>query len=117
MRIENLTPDETVLAELGSRIARYRLNRDMTQEALAKEAGISLITLKRIEHGEHATNIVNIIRLLRALKLLDNLELMLPPEPISPLQQIRTQKKSRKRASSRKKPTDQEQVWTWGEET
>ncbi|WP_373530915.1 helix-turn-helix transcriptional regulator [Vampirovibrio sp.] len=117
MRIENLTPDEAVLAELGSRIARYRLNRDMTQEALAKAAGISIITLKRIENGEHATNIVNIISLLRALKLLDNLELILPSEPVSPLQQMRTQKKSRKRASSRPKNTAQEPIWTWGEET
>ncbi len=117
MRIENLTSDEAVLEELGSRIARYRLNRDMTQKALAKEAGISLTTMKRIELGEHATNIVNIIRILRALKFLENLELVLPPEPVSPLQRIRTQRKSRKRASSKQKTPEQERLWTWGDET
>ena len=74
MKIENLTTDEAILDELGARIARYRLNRNLTQATLAKEAGVSLSTLKRIELGGYSASIVNYIRILRALKVLENLE-------------------------------------------
>ena len=38
--------------ELGRRLARQRLARNVTQEALAESAGVGLRTLRRIEAGE-----------------------------------------------------------------
>lgn len=117
MEINNLTSDEAVIRELGSRIARYRLNRNITQNDLADRSGLSIATLKRIEAGEHSTNVVNIIRILRELKLLDNMELLLSKEPISPLLKAKTGKKTRKRASSKSiEKTSHNKQWSWGNE-
>mgnify|MGYP001814951743 FL=1 len=111
MIIENDMSDTAVLVALGQRIARYRLNRNMTQAALAREAGISLPTVQRLEGG-HSTQATNLIRVLRALQLLENLDVLVPEPAISPLQQARMQGKIRQRASSprSRKPAT---PWTW----
>ena len=103
--------DTAALEVLGQRIARYRLNRNMTQAALAREAGISLPTVQRLEGG-HSTQATNLIRVLRALQLLDNLDGLVPEPAISPLQQARMQGRTRQRASSPRsqKPAS---TWTW----
>ena len=107
--------DQAILAELGQRIARYRLNRNLTQETLATEAGISLPTVQRIERG-NATQATNLVRVLRVLGLLDNLGALVPAPAASPVQQAKRRGKQRKRASSkaeeRPSPTD----WTWGDD-
>jgi len=107
--------DRATLLELGDRLARYRLNLNLTQAALAKEAGVSARTLHRIEHGE-TTNIDNVIRVLRALGLLQNLEALVPDPAVSPLQQVKMQGKTRRRASSRPGPKKSDTPWTWGDE-
>mgnify|MGYP001826125424 FL=1 len=111
MNIENDMSDTAALEVLGQRIARYRLNRNMTQGALAGEAGVSLPTVQRLEGG-HSTQATNLIRVLRALQLLDNLDSLVPEPAISPLQQARMQGKTRQRASSprSRKPAT---PWTW----
>jgi transcriptional regulator with XRE-family HTH domain len=111
MDIENDMSDSAALEALGQRIARYRLNRNMTQAALASEAGISLPTVQRLEGG-HSTQATNLIRVLRALQLLDNLDSLVPEPAISPLQQARMQGKTRQRASS---PRSRQPAtpWTW----
>ena len=42
-------------AELGARLAKIRLSRNITQEALAREAGIGVRTLRRLEAGGSCT--------------------------------------------------------------
>lgn len=99
MKIENALSDTAVLKELGTRIARYRLNKNMTQEALARDAGISLPTLRRVELG-HTMNATNLLRILRSLKLLEHLDALLPETIASPLQQMKARGKIRRRASA-----------------
>ena len=106
--------DAATLKELGARIARHRLNRNQTQEALAEEAGISQRTLHRIEHGG-STNITNILRILRVLQLLGNLEVLIPEPAISPLQQVKMQGRKRQRASSPGEKPEPNKPWTWGD--
>ena len=105
--------DTTALEELGRRIARYRLNRNQTQEALAAEAGVSLPTIQRIEHGR-SSQTANLVRVLRALKLLENLDALIPEPTVSPIQQARLQGKKRRRASSGRMPPPKE-PWSWGD--
>lgn len=112
--LENLSDDATLI-ELGGRIARYRLNRNQTQEALAKEAGVSPRTLHRVEHG-HSTQDSNLIRILRALGLLGNLEALIPEPAISPIQQVKMHGKRRRRASSKSDKPEQKAPWSWGDE-
>ncbi len=115
MKFSDVQSDEAILAELGNRIAQYRLNGNLTQSALATEAGVSKRTLHRVEHGE-STHLSNLIRILRALDLLDNLEALLPEPAVSPLQQVKMQGKRRQRASSPPKQPDPKKPWSWGDD-
>lgn len=58
--------DAAVLAELGERLARLRLQRNLTQAQLAREAGVSKRTLIRLERGE-SSQVTNLIRVVRSL--------------------------------------------------
>jgi transcriptional regulator with XRE-family HTH domain len=49
MPIQRLMSDEALLQELGRRIARLRLERNLSQAQLAEQAGISKRTLERLE--------------------------------------------------------------------
>jgi transcriptional regulator with XRE-family HTH domain len=51
MPIQPLRSDVALLQELGQRIARLRLERNLTQPQLAEQAGISKRTLERLESG------------------------------------------------------------------
>lgn len=115
MKFREIISDDAALQELGSRIAQYRLNRNQTQEALAKEAGISQRTLHRVEHG-HSTHASNLIRILRALHVLENLESLIPEPAISPIQQVKMHGKKRRRASSKSDKPEQTTPWSWGDE-
>src|SRR5688500_1030938 len=103
--------DTVVLQELGSRLAQYRLNQNLTQQALAREAGISLRTLNRIECGEPSQT-SNVLRVLRVLGLLDTLAALVPEAPASPMQQLKLKGKVRQRASSTS-PARGADTWTW----
>ena len=100
---------------LGRRLARHRLNRNLTQAALAAEAGVSKLTVHRIEQG-HSLQAVNLIRILRALGLLDNLDAVVPEPAISPIQQVRMRGRVRQRASSRSGKPEPSTEWSWGDE-
>ncbi len=105
--------DGAILKELGSRISRYRLNRNMTQEKLAAESGVSRSAVQRAENGT-SIQLFKLIRVLRVLNLLGNLEFFAPEPEASPLQQLEMRGKIRQRAklSKKKKNTD----WNWGDE-
>lgn len=106
--------DNAALQELGSRIARHRLDRNISQAVLAEEAGISLRTLVRIEQGD-SSQTVNILRALRALGLLANMEALIPHAQASPMQQLKLQSKRRKRASPATS-SDDDTSWHWSEQ-
>ena len=115
MEISNDTSDSAVLAELGRRIARYRLNKNLTQDALANHAGVSTPTVQRIERGK-STQATNLIRILRALGLLGTLEALIQEPAISPIQQVKLRGKQRKRASSRVGKHEPRPAWTWSDD-
>jgi XRE family transcriptional regulator, regulator of sulfur utilization len=52
---------------LGIAIKRLRAQREMTQEALAHAAEISLTSLARIETGAHGSRLDTVMRLAKAL--------------------------------------------------
>lgn len=106
--------DPAVLAEIGQRLAQHRLERNLTQAELAKEAGVSKRTLIRLEGGE-STQLTNLIRILRALDLLANLDAFIPPPVPSPIAQLRSEGKRRKRASRKADTPGPDEKWTWGD--
>ena len=115
MTISYENSDSEALRELGGRIARYRLNKNLTQAALATQAGVSRPTIQRIEQGK-STQTSNLIRILRAFNLLDNLDVLVPEPAISPIQQARMRGKTRRRASSSTRERAAVPTWTWGDE-
>jgi len=108
--------DRTVLAELGDRLSRHRLERNLTQAQLAHEAGISKRTLIRLENGE-SSQLTTFVRVLRALGLLTNLDALVPTPLPSPVAQLKARTKERRRAFPAAKKRRPGSTWTWGDET
>jgi len=115
MKITDKTTGERILVELGERLSRLRLDRNLKQAELAAKAGVSLRTVQRLESGAVATHLSGFIRVCRALNLLDRLESFLP-EPIpSPIAQIQSRGRPRRRASGAPPAERAAGRWTWGE--
>lgn len=119
MEISNELSDAAVSRELGDRLRRLRLRRNLDQHQLADEAGIGRATLQRLEEGEPA-NMVTLLRILRALGLLEGLN-QLVPEPVpSPIEELERQGRQRQRAGTprrrRKIGEDSNEPWSWGDE-
>lgn len=115
MEFTNSLSDSAVLRLLGERISTHRLNKNLTQAQLAKEAGVSHSTLTRMEAGD-ASNTTNLIRVLRALGILENLDLVVPEPTVSPIQQLKLAGKVRQRARQPTTSTKTESAsgpWAW----
>jgi transcriptional regulator with XRE-family HTH domain len=82
---------------IGDRIKENRLRRNITREDLAERAGISKLTVANAEAGKNISLSV-LINILRQLDMMENLELLVPKPPISPILMRKLQGKSRKRA-------------------
>jgi transcriptional regulator with XRE-family HTH domain len=94
--------NQKIEEEIGQRIQKVRLNRNMTQLELAKKSGLSRVAISRIEGGKGA-NLSSLIEILRVLDLLQNVDTLLPTLRFSPLELLKLQKSTRKRASSTKR--------------
>jgi len=113
MKIDKQMSDEAVLAELGQRFARRRIDLGLTQAQAAEEAGIGKRTIERIEAGGD-TQITTLIRLLRVLDLADELNRLAPEPGPRPMDLLKLKGKQRKRASSRHSDRS-ENDWQWGD--
>lgn len=102
--------------EIGRRVARRRIELQLTQAEAAKQAGLGKRTLERIEAGE-STQLASLLRLLRVVDLLDHLERAIPDTFPGPMELLKHQGKTRKRASKRRRSNDTGQPWTWDEKT
>jgi len=116
MRIPDLGTDKAILEELGTRLRQARLARNVSQSALAKEAGVARFTLQRIEAGQSSST-TNLVKLLRALDLLEGLDGLVPEGLDRPVDQIRRRGERRQRAGSpRERPKEDPDRWRWGDE-
>ena len=115
MNIRPEFTDELVLQEIGERLARTRLERNLTQANLAETAGISKRTLERLESGSASSQLTTFIRVCRALGLLQRFDTFLPKPLASPVEQVKLHGRKRKRASGRRIENTVNKKWTWGE--
>ncbi len=90
--------DPEILAELGRRLRRYRLQQNLTQADLARDAGVSTRTLRNVESGSD-TQLSTLLRILRALGRHDALDAFLPRPGVSPMELLRAGGRERRRAS------------------
>jgi len=115
MKIKSELSDGAILQELGSRLARLRVDHNLTQSMLAEQAGVSKRTVERLESGEVATQLSGFLRVCRVLGLVDHFESLVPDSVASPMEQLKQLGRKRQRASSKKKQPSEPKKWTWGE--
>ena len=114
MNFESMS-NEAIQEEIGARLQRIRLDRDLTQSAMAEKSGIALRTLRAAEDGQ-GFHIDTLISILRALELLPRIDQFLPEPLPSPIQLARLKGHQRKRASRKPKVEPAKtNTWTWGE--
>ncbi|MCE2522176.1 MAG: helix-turn-helix transcriptional regulator [Rhodobacteraceae bacterium] len=100
-------------AEIGSRLARMRLSRNVTQTMLASDAGIGVRTLRRLEAGESST-LDTFLRVALALDLGDAILGAIPTGNIRPIERVSRIGFERKRARPQSEE-DRQPTWTWGD--
>ncbi len=105
--------DDTVIAELGQRLRRHRLDRNITQAALAREAGVSAPTVQRLEAGA-SVQLSSLLRILRSLGLLERLETLVPEPLARPMELLQREGRRRQRAAATR-PSDDGSPWRWEE--
>ncbi len=120
MNLDEITTDAAVLAELGRRLERHRLERNLTQAEMAAEAGLGQATVQRAERGR-SVQMTSMVKLLRTLGLLDGLDRAIPASIDFPIAQLeREQRGVRRRASGGHGGPSAESArepWTWGDES
>jgi transcriptional regulator with XRE-family HTH domain len=117
MDIHNQLSDEAVLTEIGLRLTRLRLDRNLTQGEVATEAGVSRDTVQRLERGQSVT-LSGLLRVLRALGLIEGLDALIPAPLASPIEQLERASGQRQRASgtSGGRRGEEPRGWRWGTE-
>lgn len=108
MKIDDLTPEPTILDELGRRLAQIRKQHGLTQAELADEAGIGIATLRRIEGGQDS-QVESWLKLLKALGLAYAIDALLPENYASPMAEART-------SAARKPKGSPSSGIVWGDE-
>jgi transcriptional regulator with XRE-family HTH domain len=91
--------NKAIVQEIGRRVKRKRLERNLTQQEIADLTGMSRSTVSDLERG-NPFEILTLIQILRALNALDEIDSFLPDPGISPLQLAKMRGKERQRASS-----------------
>jgi len=81
--------------ELGDRLRRLRLARNMDQRTTAEKAGVSEKALRNLESGRGST-VETLLRTLKALDSLQGLDLLAPEPTIDPLALLRSAKPQRR---------------------
>ncbi|MBA3808576.1 MAG: helix-turn-helix transcriptional regulator [Solirubrobacterales bacterium] len=120
MQITEILTIDGVLAELGRRVERHRLESNRTQAQLAEQAGIGRATLQRLERGQSVQS-SSLIKVLRVLGLLGALDTALPESVELPIAELaRAERRVRRRARGHRDTAAEiapERTWSWGEQS
>lgn len=104
-------PMHVLMRDLGQRLKDYRISRNIKQDGLARMAGLSRMTIGKLEAGGGGT-IETLLRVLRAFELEGRIFQILPDASISPLDPKSA--KGTRRQRVRSVENDQE-PWTWAD--
>ncbi|MBP6422392.1 MAG: helix-turn-helix domain-containing protein [Propionivibrio sp.] len=114
MKITGLLTDDAVLAELGARIAGRRVELQLTQAAVADQAGIAKRTLERMEAGQ-TSQLSTLVRVLRVLDAASGLDRLIPESGPRPMDLLKQKGKVRQRASGKGAEQATVKPWQWDE--
>lgn len=96
---------------LGGRITAFRLSRNIRQDDVAREAGISRGAVARLEAG--GGTIDSLPRVMRALGIEDRIEMLVPEARMNPLDPKRDAE-PRLRARPPMDEPSGDAPWSWG---
>lgn len=82
---------------IGERLKQARLNQDMTQTEVSEQSGLERRVIINAEKGK--VSLEDLIAIMDALGMADQLNTLLPEQPISPIQLLKMRGQMRKRAS------------------
>ena len=107
--------DAMIRSKIGAHLKSVRLKQNITQQALAEDACVSLSSIKKIERGEIGS-FDSLLRVLRTLGKLDVLQPLVEEEQLSPSEYYELVQKAaarqRKRAAGKSAQKDkEEQAW------
>jgi transcriptional regulator with XRE-family HTH domain len=97
--------------DLGARLAAYRLSRNMRQDDVSVQAGVSRGVVARLEAGEGGT-IDSLIRVLGALGLAGRVSDLVPiatPSPLDPQPRGEPRQRARPVVAA-----EDDEPWRWG---
>ena len=114
MYVPKTTNSEQIETDLSAKLLQIRLARNITQEFLAEQAGVSVRTIRRLEKGL-GVSLDTFIRVLMALGVQQNLQSLLPDPRIRPVDRAKFKGRERKRARPKKKKSEIS-TWVWGDE-
>lgn len=100
-----------LLEEIGKRIKKQRIDLGLTQNELAKKAGVSLRTVSNVENGEDIKLSV-LIAILRAENLITNLDVLVPEVLTRPTDYLILDKPRTRVRKKKEEPTN----FKWGDE-
>ncbi|MEE8059509.1 MAG: helix-turn-helix transcriptional regulator [Pseudomonadales bacterium] len=103
--------NSAIAAEVGRRIEQIRLERNIPQQVLAAEVGLTPKTYRSLVSGKGKFE--NIIAVLRVLGCLELVEQFIPGQVFSPIEQLKLKGKQRQRASGRGSAPDKKQDLDW----
>ncbi len=105
---------EADIKELGSWVARTRIQNQITQAELANRCGVAKRTLERFEQGE-SIGLSTFLKILKELNLFQELKSLIPEKVEGPMSVLRGERKIKKRVRSKMEdPTKGK--WVWGED-
>ena len=96
MNFDSMT-NRAIAQEIGQRIEQLRLEKNITQQQLADEIGLSRVSYRQLAKG--AAKFENIIAALRVLGRMDLVEQFIAETTFSPMAQLKLKGKQPQRAS------------------
>jgi len=108
----NNLSDNALVQEIGKKLKQIRLNKNITQDELAKISGLDRTTISQLENGRPAT-LLTLVQVLRALDKLELLNIFSAEPEISPLEVAKLKRQTRKRASKKKANDNNEKESEW----
>jgi len=100
------------LRDIGRRLARCRLGKNITQEQLARNSGVSRETVRRVEQGGEGVSVSNFFKICIALGLEDAIDSAMPSRNPGPME-ILMLKKPRQRSRGRGGRPESRSKWIW----
>lgn len=102
---------DLALAEtIGAFVKSHRIEKNLSQESVAKSANISRSTLSLLERGQTVT-LTTLLQVLRTLELLHVMDAFRIQQQFSPIALAKMQQETRKRGSGSKKKDNEESEW------